>query len=134
MNLLIVKKKLFLIIILSSFLINSFNLKDYGYAWDDYLMRYTGFVNLKYIIKKINPNIEEKYDSLKKIQNLNEWRDKYYGPSFETTAAIIEILSNNFETNKSSYENNSNNYYLRCFILIFLMHLSYFFFLKHLNI
>lgn len=130
MNLLIVKKKLFLIIILSSFLINSFNLKDYGYAWDDYLMRYTGFVNLKYIIKKINPNIEEKYDSLKKIQNLNEWRDKYYGPSFETTAAIIEILSNNFETNKSSYENNSNNYYLRCFILIFLMHLSYFFFFK----
>lgn len=130
MNLLIIKKKLFLIIILSSFLINSFNLKDYGYAWDDYLMRYTGFVNLKYIIKKINPNIEEKYDSLKKIQDLNEWRDKYYGPSFETTAAAIEILTNNFETNKSNYKNNSNNYYLRCFILILLMHISYFFFFK----
>lgn len=128
MNLLIIKKKLFLIVILSSFLINSFNLKDYGYAWDDYLMRYTGFVNLKYIIKKINPNIEEKYDSLKKLPNLNEWRDKYYGPSFETTAAAIEILINNFETNKSKYENNSNNYYLRCFILILLMHISYFFF------
>ena len=51
LNKIFIKKKIFLIIIIISLSVNMLNLKNYGYAWDDGLMRLTGFVNLKHIVK-----------------------------------------------------------------------------------
>lgn len=124
-----VKKKFFLIIILISLSINILNLKNYGYAWDAGLQRVTGFVNLKHIVKIFVPEIEKKYERLKKIPDLNNWRDKYYGPSFELFASTIEVLTGNISNNKSE-DNTKNIYYLRCLLLIIFLHFTYFFFYK----
>ena len=123
------KKKFFLIIIIISLSINILNLKNYGYAWDSGLMRITGFVNLKHIVKMFVPEIEKKYERLKKIPDLNNWRDKYYGPSFELFASTIEVLTGNISNNKSE-DNTKNIYYLRCLLLIIFLHFTYFFFYK----
>ena len=60
LNTIFIKKKIFLIIIIISLSVNILNLKNYGYAWDDGLMRLTGFVNLKHIVKIFVPEIEKK--------------------------------------------------------------------------
>jgi hypothetical protein len=129
LNTIFIKKKIFLIIIIISLSINILNLKNYGYAWDDGLMRLTGFVNLKHIVKIFVPEIEKKYERLKKVSNLNDWRDRYYGPSFELFAAGIEVLTGNISNNKSE-DNSKNIYYLRCLLLLIILHLSYIFFYK----
>jgi hypothetical protein len=124
-----IKKKIFLVIIIISLSINILNLKNYGYAWDDGLMRLTGFVNLKHIVKIFIPEIEKKYERLKKVSNLNDWRDRYYGPSFELFAAGIETLTGNISNDKSK-DNYKNIYYLRCLLLLTILHFSYIFFYK----
>jgi len=129
MNFFLIKKNIFLIIITISLVVNLTNLKNYGYAWDDGLMRLTGFVNLKYLVKKFYPNIENKFERLKKVPELNKWRDRYYGPSFELFAASIEYLTGNISNNKNQ-DNKTDIYYLRCTILILLLHITYFFFFK----
>lgn len=124
-----VKKKFFLVVILISLSINILNLKNYGYAWDAGLQRMTGFVNLKHIIKIFVPEIEKKYERLKKVPDLNSWRDRYYGPSFELFASSVEVITGNISNIKSE-DNTKNIYYLRCFLLIIILHLFYFFFYK----
>jgi hypothetical protein len=124
-----IKKKIFLVIIIISLSINILNLKNYGYAWDDGLMRLTGFVNLKHIVKIFIPEIEKKYERLKKVSNLNDWRDRYYGPSFELFAASVETLTGNISNDKSK-DNYRNIYYLRCLLLLTILHFSYIFFYK----
>ena len=124
-----IKKKIFLVIIIISLSINILNLKNYGYAWDDGLMRLTGFVNLKHIVKIFIPEIEKKYERLKKVSNLNDWRDRYYGPSFELFAASVETLTGNISNDKSE-DNYRNIYYLRCLLLLTILHFSYIFFYK----
>ena len=129
LNITFLKKKIFLIIIIISLSINILNLKNYGYAWDDGLMRLTGFVNLKHIVKKFVPEIEKKYERLKKVPNLNDWRDRYYGPSFELLASSIETLTGNISNDKSK-DNKKNIYYLRCLLLLIILHISYIFFYR----
>ena len=108
LNTIFIKKKIFLIIIIVSLSVNMLNLKNYGYAWDDGLMRLTGFVNLKHIVKIFVPDIEKKYERLKKVSNLNDWRDRYYGPSFETFAATIEVLTGSITNNKNLDDKKKN--------------------------
>ena len=61
----------------------------------------TGFVNLKHIIKIFVPEIEKKYERLKKVPDLNSWRDRYYGPSFELFASSVEVITGNISNIKS---------------------------------
>ena len=51
---------------------------DYGIAYDETIERTTTFVNLKYILETIHPQIRlpEVFDE---IPDLAEWKDRYYG-------------------------------------------------------
>ena len=129
LNTIFIKKKIFLIIIIISLSVNILNLKNYGYAWDDGLMRLTGFVNLKHIVKIFIPEIEKKYERLKKVSNLNDWRDRYYGPSFETFAATIEVLTGSI-TNNKNLDDKKKIYYLRCILLLIFLHSCYLIYYK----
>lgn len=58
--------------------------KDYGMAWDDFLMRDIGGVTVKHINASLLPN------DLAGLSDLHQFRDKDYGPVFEAILVILE--------------------------------------------
>lgn len=65
---------------------------DYGIAYDETIERTTTFVNLKYILETIHPQIRlpEVFDE---IPDLAEWKDRYYGVAVQLPAAMIEWMT-----------------------------------------
>lgn len=107
--------------------------KDYGHAWDNDLMRLTGFVNLKYIIKKFYPNIETKIERVSKVPELKEWRDRHYGPVMEVGLAIVEVVGGMIANDKSK-DNSHASYLMRCYLITLLVNISFIFFYKSLRL
>ena len=127
MKKIIIKKNILIFFILFS--IGTTTIKDYGYAWDDELMRLTGFVNLKYISKFFNPEIEKKYKRSEKIPDLENWRDKTYGSFFEVFLAVVEVGTGKI-TNEKISDNFKNIYYQRCLIIFLFIFITYLIFFK----
>lgn len=107
------------------FFLNGLSLiKDYGFAWDNGIHRLMGFVNLKYISLTFYPDLEKKFPRIKNIPDFNEHPTyNLYGTIFTLPVAIIEIIFNITDNDKSS-DNNEKVYYLSCYIIFFIYCIS----------
>tara|TARA_B100000787_G_scaffold167599_1_gene154698 strand:- start:84 stop:1664 length:1581 start_codon:yes stop_codon:yes gene_type:complete len=117
-------KNYFLIFIIFFFIFGSTLVKNYGFAWDSGIQRLMGFVNLKYIVKIFNPNIEKEIPRIKNIPNYDDHPTyKLYGSIFTLPAAIIETILG-VTTNNKLKDNNEKVYYLSAYILFFIYCIS----------
>ena len=115
-------KNYFLIFLIFFTLFGTFQVKNYGYAWDNGIHRVIGFVNLKYILNvfDLDKKIEEKFPRIKNVPNINDHPTyKLYGSIFTAPLAVIEIIVGLTDNNK---ENNNNDkiYYLSCFFIFYI--------------
>ncbi|MDC1330607.1 glycosyltransferase family 39 protein [Pelagibacteraceae bacterium] len=117
-------KNYFLIFIFFFLIFGSTLVKNYGFAWDNGIHRLMGFVNLKYIVKIFNPNIEKEIPRIKNIPNYSDHPTyKLYGSLFTLPTAIIETMLGITTDNKLN-DNNEKVYYLSSYIIFFIYCIS----------
>ena len=98
---------------------------DYGVSSDEYNSRVKGFTTLKYVGKKVSPELTKKFSKDKVFESLHKTHLKYYGVVYEAPAAFLEVIL--------GIEDKNNQFKLRHYLNFIIFFISLIFFYKLLN-